>query len=82
MIDTIQHWQDELEALHARIASRFRRAEPRRRALGYLKGLLSSARRKNGWQLAEEIGEARPDGVQRLLLSRERVAKLLELYSI
>ncbi len=63
----IAGWADELEALHARIAPRFERAEPRRRALAYLKGLLSSAERKNGWQLAEEAGEATPDGMQRLL---------------
>jgi hypothetical protein len=48
-------------------APRFRRAEPRRRALAYLRGLLSSVERKNGWQLAEEAGEATPDGMQRLL---------------
>jgi hypothetical protein len=48
-------------------APRFRRAEPRRRALAYLRGLLSPVERKNGWQLAEEAGEATPDGMQRLL---------------
>ena len=57
----------ELTALHARIGSRFRRAEPRQRALGYLRGLLSPVVRKNGWQLAEHLGERTPDGVQRLL---------------
>lgn len=67
MIATLQGWQDELKALHRRLAPRFHRAEPRQRALGYLRGLLSSVRRKNGWQLAEEMDEARPDGVQRLL---------------
>jgi SRSO17 transposase len=60
-------WASELEALHARIAPRFERAEPRRRALAYLNGLLSSPERKNGWQLAEEAGEATPDGMQRLV---------------
>ncbi len=60
-------WAGELEALHARIAPRFERAEPRRRALAYLKGLLSHAERKNGWQLAEEAGEHTPDGMQRLV---------------
>ena len=63
----IEGWAHELEALHARIASRFERAEPRQRALAYLKGLLSHAERKNGWQLAEEAGERTPDGMQRLL---------------
>jgi SRSO17 transposase len=53
--------------LHKRIAPRFCRAEPRARALRYLRGLLSSVQRKNGWQLAEHLGERSPDGVQRLL---------------
>jgi hypothetical protein len=63
----VDEWAKELEQLHARIASRFARAEPRQRALAYLRGLLSSVERKNGWQLAEEAGEATPDGMQRLL---------------
>ena len=32
-----------------------------------LQGLLGSVERKNGWQLAEYVGDATPDGVQRLL---------------
>ena len=60
-------WGQELERLHTRIAPRFARPEPRRRALAYLKGIISSTQRKNGWQLAEHAGEARPDGMQRLL---------------
>ncbi len=63
----IEGWVQELDALHARIAPHFERAEPRRRSLAYLKGLLSHAERKNGWQLAEEAGEGTPDGMQRLL---------------
>jgi SRSO17 transposase len=62
-------WGQELERLHARIAPRFARPEPRRRALAYLKGVVSSTQRKNGWQIAEYAGEARPDGMQRLLNS-------------
>lgn len=67
MTEAVERWGHELDALHARIASRFRRAEPRRRALGYLRGLLATAERKNGWHLAELLGEPTPDGVQRLL---------------
>jgi len=67
MIQQIAGWERELRRVHQRIAPRFLRSELRRRALGYLQGLLSLARCKNGWQLTEEIGEARPDGVQRLL---------------
>ena len=60
-------WTQELERLHARIAPRFARPEPRRRALAFLHGILSTISRKNGWQLAEHAREARPDGMQRLL---------------
>ena len=63
----VWRWGQELERLHARIAPRFARPEPRRRALAYLKGIVSGVERKNGWQLAEHAGEARPDGMQRLL---------------
>ena len=34
----VWRWAQELERLHARIAPRFARPEPRRRALAYLKG--------------------------------------------
>ena len=39
----------------------------RSRALENLPGLLSPVERKNGWQLAEQAGDATLDGVQRLL---------------
>src|SRR5262245_19266891 len=56
-------WAEVLSRLHERLA----RKEPHRRALAYLKGILSETSRKNSWQLAEHAGEARPDGMQRLL---------------
>ena len=60
-------WGDGLNAFHARIARHFARAEPRRRARSYLRALLSPVGRKNSWQIAEQAGEATPDGMQRLL---------------
>ncbi|TDH62165.1 IS701 family transposase [Dankookia rubra] len=66
-VGTAEGWSRELEALAARIAPRFSRAEPRRRALAYLRGLLSPLKRKNGWQLAEVAGDGTPDGVQDFL---------------
>lgn len=63
----VAHWAQLLIQLHGRIASRFARPEPRRRALAYLQGLLSESSRKNGWHLAEQAREARPFGMQRLL---------------
>src|SRR5215211_5312465 len=65
--DEVAGWRAGLDALHARIAGRFRRAEARERARRYLEGLLDRVERKNGWQLAEHLGEAGPDGVQRLM---------------
>src|SRR3712207_3965419 len=60
-------WSDMLADVHARIAHRFARAEARERVARYLAGLLGRVERKNGWQLAEAIGEPEPRGVQRLL---------------
>jgi SRSO17 transposase len=60
-------WSEMLDALHGRIAPRFARAEVRERARRYVVGLLDRVERKNGWQLAEAIGECGAKGVQRLL---------------
>jgi SRSO17 transposase len=65
--EEITSWREGLDALHGRIACRFRRSEARARAKRYLAGLLDRVERKNGWQLAEHLGEAGPQGVQRLL---------------
>jgi SRSO17 transposase len=60
-------WADELAAVAGRIGRRFARSEPRERAVGYIRGLLGDGERKNGWQLAEHLGDPTPDGVQHLL---------------
>jgi SRSO17 transposase len=60
-------WKRELLRCHDRIAGVFARSEARERSLVYLQGLLSHCERKNGWQLAEWMGEAAPHRVQHLL---------------
>jgi hypothetical protein len=60
----VADWARGLDEVLDRIAVRFGRAEPRRRAGAYLRGLLAPVERKNGWQLAEAAGDATPDGVQ------------------
>ena len=50
-----------------RTAGRFARVEPRRRARAFVLGLLSGLRRKNCWTIAEQAGDATPDGMQHLL---------------
>ncbi len=63
----VHDWAEELDAVGDRLAGYFSRSEPRRRAIAYLRGLLSDAERKNGWQLAEQAGDETPHGVQHLL---------------
>jgi SRSO17 transposase len=60
-------WAEELTTVAERIGRHFARSEPRQRAADYVRGLLGNAERKNGWQLAEYLGDATPDGVQHLL---------------
>ncbi len=62
-----EHWLEYLEDLNARVSHRFRRPEVRERVRRYLVGLLDEIRRKNGWQMAEAIGETQPRGTQRIL---------------
>jgi SRSO17 transposase len=66
-LDRIAAWREGLAALQDRIAPRFGRPEVRRRAGRDVAGLLAPVERRNGWQVAEHLGERGPDGVQRLL---------------
>jgi SRSO17 transposase len=65
--DGVLGWRDELDVLKQRLGPLFVRPEPRRQTGLYLEALLSGAQRKNGWQLAEQIGDARPWRTQRVL---------------
>ena len=60
-------WARGLEEIMERIGPCFARSEPRRRAGAYLRGLLAPVERRNGWQLAEALGDGTPDGVQDFL---------------
>ncbi len=67
MASMLGEWRNELQELQERISCRFARPEPRGRALSYLKSLISTSERKNGWRIAEAAGESTPDSMQRLL---------------
>jgi SRSO17 transposase len=56
-----------LDEVMARIAPRFARVEPRRRARAFLLGLMAGLPRTNCWSIAEHAGETSPDGMQHLL---------------
>src|ERR671928_915115 len=63
----VSGWRAELDKVLARFGRLFVRAEPREQAGRYLEGLLGPVERKNGWQLAEHLGDARPWRTQRVL---------------
>lgn len=60
-------WSAGLDELMGRIAPRFGRVQPRRRARAYLLGLLAPLEGKNSWTIAEAAGDHSPGGMQRLL---------------
>jgi hypothetical protein len=57
-----------------RAGPRFRWVEPRRRGRAFVLGLLAALPRKNCWTIAEQAGDATPDGMQHLL-ARARVGR-------
>jgi SRSO17 transposase len=65
--EPIDAWDARFSELTSRLAPRFGRKDLRRRAEGYLRGLMGRVERKNSWQLAEAAGDATPHGLQRLL---------------
>lgn len=60
-------WTTAFHQLRQQIRRHFIRSEPHQQALIYLQGLMSGASRKNGWQVAEAMGEATPYAMQHLL---------------
>ena len=66
-LSQVQGWADEFDDLWRQTGVCFSRHDLRGRAEGYVEGLLGNVGRKNGWQLAEYLGDETPHGVQRLL---------------
>lgn len=60
-------WDEEFAALCARMDPLFYRPESRRHARQYLRGLMAPLQRKNGWTIAEHVGEKEPKALQRFL---------------
>jgi hypothetical protein len=58
----LRAWRVGFEELFARIAGRFGRVEPRRRARAYLLGLLGDIERKNAGNWPSTQGTARRTG--------------------
>jgi SRSO17 transposase len=70
-IRTVRCWGTELDQVAERIGVRFGRRDLRAHAGRYLRGLISRVQRKNGWQLAEELGDPTPVNLQHFIARAE-----------
>src|SRR5664279_2191330 len=64
-VEDLDAWECDLEALFTRMGSLFYRVESRGHAEQYLRGLLAPLQRKNGWTIAEHVGEPEPKALLR-----------------
>ena len=65
--EDVREWGKQLDDVARRIGARFPRSGTRDRVRAYLVGLLGPVQRKNAWQVAEQIGDGDPYGVQYLM---------------
>lgn len=63
----VRRWGAELERVCEQLAPRFGRVEVQRRAPLYVRGLIAPVERKNGWQLAEYLGDETPKNLQHFI---------------
>jgi SRSO17 transposase len=63
----LAEWDEEFERICSRLDPLFYRPESRNHARQYLRGLLAPIERKNGWTIAEHVGEKEPKATQRFL---------------
>jgi len=59
--------EEEFNNLMQRLASRYASEAGYKMGEKYIRGLLGTAERKNGWQLAEYVGETTPYAVQQFI---------------
>lgn len=79
-VEDLDAWECDLQRLFIRMDRLFYRNESRKHAEQYLRGLLAPLQRKNGWTIAEHVGEPEPKALQRFLnLSPWDVDGLLKL---
>jgi len=63
----MKEWSVEFDGVLDRISSLFVHPASRKHAKQYLRGLLAPLERKNGWTIAEYVGEKEPKAMQRFL---------------
>jgi SRSO17 transposase len=60
-------WEESFRSFHSRFTHLFPRVGSRVQSSKYLQALLAPVERKNGWQMAEAVGDRSPDRMERLL---------------
>lgn len=63
----LRDWSVEFESLTGRVSSLFGHPKSQQHSRQYLEGLLAPIERKNGWTIAEHVGEKEPKAMQRFL---------------
>ena len=63
-LETLAEWSNLLKSFQQRLGSYFARSEAHQAAFNYIQALFSPVERKNGWQVAEQVGDANPYRVQ------------------
>lgn len=66
-LETVCQWSNTLKSFQQRLIPYFARCEAYQAAFNYIQALLSPVERKNGWQIAEQVGDMTPYRVQHLL---------------
>lgn len=66
-LEALSQWSDALKSFQSCMGQYFARSEARQSAFDYLQALMSPVERKNGWQMAEQVGHKAPYQFQHLL---------------
>ena len=85
-LETVCQWSNILKSFQQRLSPYFARTEARQAAFNYIQALLSPVERKNGWQIAEQVGNENPYRVQHLLgraqWDAEKLAQEIRQYAV
>ena len=85
-LETVCQWSNILKSFQQRLSPYFARSEARQAAFNYIQALLSPVERKNGWQIAEQVGNENPYRVQHLLgraqWDAEKLAQEIRQYAV
>lgn len=68
--EQVQGWDDDFWEFFLGFSHQFSMADVRWQAFKFVRGLLAAIERRSSWSLAEHAGDATPDAMQGLLVSR------------